>query len=854
MDLMVSSASSSFQLVVIYRPRPTKENKLSAGMFFEDFPTLLESLSAVGADNLLLTGDFNYHVDVADDREALKFMDILERHNLQQHVHEPTHISLHTLDLLISRKDSSLVSSLTVINSLPSDHFAVTCLVNIIRPGPSTKRIVSRQTRKINKEDFRQDVQSSLDFISCATLDTVVSEYNKNLSNILDKHAPEVERTVILRPHAPWYTESLRIAKQERRRRERKWLKSGLTVDKESYKAQCEYYKSLLTKSKTEFHTNQIAEANQRDLFRVIDKLTSPKVNCTLPEHDSAKDLADSFVQFFNDKIEKLQQKLEATDMPPLSVEINETCTTSFAEFDIVTEEEVLEAIKSASITSCPLDPLPVDIFKQCLPEVLPTITNIVNMSLSSGMFPTALKHARIIPLLKKPTLDANILSNYRPISNLAFLGKVIERIAVQQLQKYLTDNHLHAPMQSAYRPFHSVETALLKVNNDILTSLDKRKEVLLVLLDFSAAFDLIDHEQLLDRLTARYGVKGNVWRWFSSYLSNRTQSVAVGDVLSDPVDLKCGVPQGSVAGPLAFTMFSAPLQAIIEQHGISSVVYADDTQLYVSFSPRDRQQAVKKIEACIADVRIWCEQNKLALNDSKTELVYFTSKFTESSWIPSVKIGDSTIHPSQHARNLGVTMDSTLAMKSHVDNLCKGALFGIRKIGQIRHYLSQDTTVKLVHAFVTSKLDSCNSLLFGLQEQDIMKVQQVQNTAARLVLRVPRHEHITPALEELHWLPVRQRINYKILLMTYKALNGMAPEFISDLIQLYVPTRSLRSSSGSHLEVPCSVTKFYGERAYASAAAHLWNTLPNNICQAPSLTIFKSLLKTHLFRQHFLH
>ena len=155
--------------------------------------------------------------------------------------------------------------------------------------------------------------------------------------------------------------------------------------------------------------------------------------------------------------------------------------------------------------------------------------------------------------------------------------------------------------------------------------------------------------------------------------------------------------------------------------------------------------------------------------------------------------------------------MDSTLAMKSHVDNLCKSALFGIRKICQIRHYLSQDTTVKLVHAFVNLKLDSCNSLLLGLQEQDIMKVQRVQNTAARLVFRVPRREHITPTLEELHWLPVRQRINYKNLLITYKALNGMAPELISDLIQLYVPARSLRSSSGSRLEVPYPVTKFYG-------------------------------------------
>ena len=246
--------------------------------------------------------------------------------------------------------------------------------------------------------------------------------------------------------------------------------------------------------------------------------------------------------------------------MPSMSVEINDSTSISLDDFHQVSDESVLEAIKSASITACPLDPLPVDIFKVCLQELLPTITRIVNTSLSSGTFPTSLKHARIIPLLKKPKLDVNNLSNYRPISNLPYLGKVIERIAVQQLQTHLSDNHLHSSMQSAYRPFHSVETALLKVHNDIITSLDEHNEVLLVLLDFSAAFDLIDHRQLLDRLSTRYGVHGRVLQWFSSYLSDRFQSVSVGDVLSDPVHLRCGVPQGSVAGPLAFTLFSAPL------------------------------------------------------------------------------------------------------------------------------------------------------------------------------------------------------------------------------------------------------------------------------------------------------
>ena len=380
-------------------------------------------------------------------------------------------------------------------------------------------------------------------------------------------------------------------------------------------------------------------------------------------------------------------------------------------------------------------------------------------------------KHARIIPLLRKSNLDANILSNYRPISNLPFIGKIIERIAIQQLQTYLSENNLHARMQSAYRSFHSVETALLKVQNDILRALDKHQEALLLLLDFSAAFDTIDHNQLLNRLTSRYGVKGKVLQWISSYLNGRTQSVAIGNVLSDPVDLNCGVPQGSVADPLIFTLFSAPLQDIIESHGLQSVVYADDTQIYFTFPPKDRLLAVQKIESCVADIRSWCQRNWLVLNDGKTELMYITSKFirNRTEWKPAIKIGNAIIQPSPLARNLGVIMDSSLNMSSHVNNVCKSAMFGIRNIGQIRQYLTQDSTAKLIHAFVTSKLDSCNSLLFGLMDRDVMKVQRVQNTAARLVLRVISTWNITPALESLHWLPIQQRAVYKILLITFK-------------------------------------------------------------------------------------
>ena len=175
--------------------------------------------------------------------------------------------------------------------------------------------------------------------------------------------------------------------------------------------------------------------------------------------------------------------------------------------------------IKQAPITSCKLDPLPSSLFKDCISKLWPILTNIINLSLSSGSFPDHLKEACVRPL---PSLDPENLSNYRPISNLRFTSKLIERAATSQLQTYLCENDLHAKMQSAYRPYHSTEIALLRVQNDILLALDQRKEAVLVRLDFTAAFDTIDHTQLCHRLSSRFGIRDTALKWFSSYLNNR--------------------------------------------------------------------------------------------------------------------------------------------------------------------------------------------------------------------------------------------------------------------------------------------------------------------------------------------
>jgi len=614
-------------------------------------------------------------------------------------------------------------------------------------------------------------------------------------------------------------------------------------VHKQYFKDQCVLYKDLLYKEKSEFHRSQICESEPKDLFRVVDKLSTPRNENALPSYDSSKVLADNFANFFESKVNNLRRSLPTDVTPP---KISEKCRHSFSEFAKVSEDDVQKIIKSATITSCSLDPLPAELMKTCLPELLPTIIKIINASLTTGVVPSSLKHAVIRPLLKKAGLDNEVFSNYRPISNLPFLGKIIERVAVSQLQSYLSTNKLHSRMQSAYRKYHSTETAILRVQNDILCGLDQQQEAILVLLDFSAAFDTIEHGVLLDRLSERYGITGKALDWIKSYMSSRTQSVIVDDVPSDPIPLAFGVPQGSVAGPLLFTLYSAPLQEIVEAHGIKCVFYADDSQLYLVFNPEDRDSVLRKLEACIAAIRAWCAANKLVLNDNKTELVHFVSRYSKSSAAVKLTIGGSEITASRSARNLGAIMDDALCMSEHVDSVCKSAMIAIRKIGQIRQYLDADVTARLVHAFVTARLDSANSLLYGLSQNEVMKIQRV--------LCKSRREHITPLLCKLHWLPVEYRAMFKILLLAFKAMNAMAPSFICDLITPYVPKRQLRSSSAKLLQTRDIMPKtiFYGNRAFVEAAPYLWNGLPEEVRKASSVSIFKSRLKTHLFRQYF--
>ena len=319
-------------------------------------------------------------------------------------------------------------------------------------------------------------------------------------------------------------------------------------------------------------------------------------------------------------------------------------------------------------------------------------------------------------------------------------------------------------------------------------------------MLDLSPTFNTIDHDILLSRLCNVYGITGDALDWLRSYLTGMLQHIVIKDAVSVDQELGFGVPQGSVLGPKIYCMYTKPASDIIPRHGLSHHSYADDTQLHMTMdhSNKDWRDGLAHIELCVSEIREWMNQNMLKLNDDKTELIVFTSKYKQDLYNDlSITIGGTVVHCSSQVRDLGIIFDRVLSLRQYVSYTSKRCILHLRNISRIRKYIPQDTIVVLIKSLVMTRLDYSNGLFYGLLKCTVTGLKAVQNSAARIVTqeRLRDYDYMSRALIGLHWLSIEKRIEYKLLLYTYKTLHDLTPGYLCELVVPYVPRRVLGSA-----------------------------------------------------------
>ena len=389
---------------------------------------------------------------------------------------------------------------------------------------------------------------------------------------------------------------------------------------------------------------------------------------------------------------------------------------------------------------------------------------------------------------------------------------------------------------------------------------MEKQLVTPIVILDLSTAFDTVDHDLLLGVLATRFGIQGKALEWYSNYLKPRRFRVTIEEETSKPRQLDYSVPQGSIQGAFLFIAYASTLDQVIDPSQLELNGFADDHSVRSSFKPSkldhtNEHQTISIIEKAMQDIKVWVDQVHLKMNNSKTEFIYFGwPSQLEKCITRKIDVNGEEIARADHTRYLGAYLDQKLAFKLHIQAKSRAAILNVLRIKATRKYLTRSACNKLMVSLVLSHLDYANSLLGGLPKASIAKLQRIQNIAARIVLNKGKYDSATSCLEQLHWLPIRYRIEYKITTLVHRCLHQTAPPYLSRLVNYHIQRRKgLRlEEDTSKLEIPKTTKKTFAARSFSVLGPTLWNNLPSELRNITSYTAFKKHLKTHLFKIAF--
>ena len=801
-------------------------------------------------ERVVLMGDFNIHVEDTNDVLAVDFIDLMKSMGFHQIVSSPTHVKGGTLDLIFVQ-DLTLVQNLIIYNdsndAVLSDHFLIELSIRSV-PKWKVERLQQtfRSLSNMDVDQFSEELKKNLCSTAGLTLEKQVELLFSTTRSLLDKHAPLQHKSFIV-SNKPFTDVAINDAKKLKRRAERRYRKSCLDNDKHDLHVATRNLSKIVKTQYNEFYSNklQAVRGDAKGTYNIINHLLNKGKKRVLPDYSEPVTLANKFETFFLDRIQNICSSMNYSLGEP---QVN-TTTALFTEFALISSSDLDEMLKSVKIKYSLVDEIPTKLINPIIKSSFPTILKIVNDSLQGGNFPDHWKKAFVTPVLKSKKQDVNDVSNYRPLSDISIFSKVLEKCAYVQLYDHLEENNLLIVNQSAYKKHHSCETALLKICNDVLKTLDSSTNVIVVLLDFSAAFDTINHELLLKKLHNQYGIRGTALRWFKSYLDGRLLKVKIQHCVSKGRSLNYGVPQGSVLGPLLFSLYAQEIHQIISRYGLRYHIFADDIQIYSPLTSGFPE--LNTLKDCLNEIKLWTSKNSLKLNESKTKFVEIKTRHSNIR-LNNFTVLDKIFKCDPYAKNLGVLIDEKLCFSNQINEVCRMGFVNIRQLWRLSSKLKSITLkIQLVHSCILSKIDYCNSLYFNLPGKQIKKLQRLLNAAVRFIFNIRRRKFpATLYLKKAHILPVELRLRFKMCVMVFKCFNGIAPPYLQNLIRKKISLESLRVSQDTTLLDEPRLEQHFKNRRFEIVGPRQWNMLPRFIRETASVELFKSRLKTFLFNK----
>ena len=800
------------------------------------------------SDTVIVVGDLNYDYkrDASLATNPVYFIESM--FGMKQLVETPTRITTESstlLDVILSSVPDCHVNT-KVLPITMSDHFPVFTLIRSHQKLKAVHKTVRfRDFKHFVLNDFLNDLNTRLS--NNAATDECDPEklwlqFKKTFLDVSEKHAP-MKTMRMKNRYCPWMNNDILNLMYHRDFLHKKAVRSKCVNDWNEYTCQRNHLTKLIRSEKRKYYDNELCKnvKNPKQFWKKINQLTGKSNHPTVPNDISAQ----GFNDYFSNIGHSIVNDNMSNDVIDNSQWKNPTCIHSF-NFNQCTVSDVCKIIKSLGIDSS-VDVLGFDtklLYISC-DSISSVITKIINVSLSCAKVPSDWKFSRVTPVYKGKGSKTD-MNNYRPISVMGHVPKIMEKVVQKQLLHYLLSNELINIDQSAYRPMHNTQTALHRVVDSWIDNICDGLITAVCFLDIRKCFDTIDHNVLKQKL-GYYGVKGVELDWFSDYLNNRSQVVFHNKELSNKNNVTIGVPQGSVLGPILFMLFVNDLSQN-SNIGVCNL-YADDTIVYCQGD--SVQEVNEKLQICVSHLNNWYVHNKLSVNISKSEVMLISSSRRFLSDNLDISIDGQCLKYVHCANYLGMKIDNHLTWNDYINKLCSNVASKLSSLRRLQGTVTSNVLCKIYLTMIQPCIDYAISVWGQTSEYNINKIQRLQNYAARIVTN--NHDYINcrgiDIVHALKWMDVKMRRNYFTIILMYKCIHGLAPNYLVDEIIMNFDVNGMSTRSHNmNVYVPCISSSQVTNKSFKYSGAILWNGLPSFLKDLHDLNDFKFKLKRYLF------